>query len=104
MWEVTCWVSIHYSHAVSNVKAMPHSGHPQSTTPVEYQYLRIMARRKRDENAIELRNALLEATGTGMSIQTLRNRLHTNNLTARRPTQTPLLQPQHRGSRNRWAT
>ncbi|KAJ4451525.1 hypothetical protein ANN_02989 [Periplaneta americana] len=107
--EVSHWAVVHHSDVVrtceryrvtQNVQDMPCSG---STTAAEDRYLQIMAHRNREENTTELHNAFLEATGTALSTQTVRNRLHTDNLASRHPTRTSLLQPQHLGSRNRWA-
>ncbi|GFX56795.1 transposable element Tcb2 transposase [Trichonephila clavipes] len=55
------------------------------TTPNEDRYLVLMARRHRNINATLLQQHLCSATGTTVSTQIVRNRLHGVGLYARRP-------------------
>ncbi|GFU64686.1 transposable element Tcb2 transposase [Trichonephila clavipes] len=63
----------------------PGQGRRRATTPDEDRYLELMARRHRNKNAIHLQQHLRSATGTTVSTQTVRNRLHGVGLYARRP-------------------
>ncbi|GFY09487.1 transposable element Tcb2 transposase [Trichonephila clavipes] len=60
-------------------------GRRRATTPNEDRYLVLTARRHRNMNATLLQQHLRSATGTTVSIQTVRNRFHGVNLYARRP-------------------
>ncbi|GFX48971.1 transposable element Tcb2 transposase [Trichonephila clavipes] len=59
-------------------------GRRRATTPNENRYLVLTARRHRNKNAILLQQHLCSATGTTVSTQTVRNRLHGVGLYARR--------------------
>ncbi|GFV29282.1 transposable element Tcb2 transposase [Trichonephila clavipes] len=63
----------------------PGKGRRRATTPNEDRYLVLMARRHRNMNATLLQQHLRSATGTTVSTQTVRNRLHGVGLYARRP-------------------
>ncbi|GFS87517.1 transposable element Tcb2 transposase [Trichonephila clavipes] len=63
----------------------PGQGRKRATTPNEDRYLVLMARRHRNENAILLQYHLRSATGTTVSTKTVRNRLHSVGMYARRP-------------------
>ncbi|GFW74002.1 transposable element Tcb2 transposase [Trichonephila clavipes] len=63
----------------------PGQGRRWATTPNEDRYLVLTARRHRNINAILLQQHLRSATGTTVSTQTVRNRLHGVGLYARRP-------------------
>ncbi|GFV35169.1 transposable element Tcb2 transposase [Trichonephila clavipes] len=56
-----------------------------ATTPDEDRYLVLTARRHQNMNATLLQQHLRSATGTTVSTQTVRNRLHGVDLYARRP-------------------
>ncbi|GFT97578.1 transposable element Tcb2 transposase [Trichonephila clavipes] len=71
----------------------PGQGRRWETTPNEDRYLVLTARRHRNMNANLLQQHLHSATGTTVSTQTVRNRLHGVGLYARRPMR-------DRGSRN----
>ena len=60
-------------------------GRQRVTTLREDRFLVIQARRHRFRNATTLRNDLQNASGTRVSTQTVRNRLHDAGLRARRP-------------------
>ncbi|GFV35386.1 transposable element Tcb2 transposase [Trichonephila clavipes] len=64
-----------------------------ATTPNEDRYLVLTARRHRNMNATLLQQHLRSATGTTVSIQTFRNRLHGLGLYARRPMSRFSVQP-----------
>ena len=81
---------------------MPWSGRPRSTTPAEDRYLRITARRNPEDNATQLRHALLQATGRAVTTQTVRNRLLLDNSHPRKPLRVLPMTRLHRGTRYRW--
>ncbi|GFW88006.1 hypothetical protein TNCV_216781 [Trichonephila clavipes] len=61
------------------------AGRPRATTSSYDRYIQLTARRNRTENATQLQEQLLLATGRRVSSQTARNRLHEGGLYARRP-------------------
>ncbi|GFU26118.1 transposable element Tcb2 transposase [Trichonephila clavipes] len=63
----------------------PGQGRRRATTPNEDRYFMLMARRHRNMNAILLQQHLRSVTGTTVSTQTVRNRLHGVGLYAHRP-------------------
>ncbi|GFV66949.1 transposable element Tcb2 transposase [Trichonephila clavipes] len=71
----------------------PGQGRRRATTPNEDRFLLLTARRHRNMNATLLQQHLRSATGTTVSTQNVRNRLHGVGLYARRPLR-------DRGSRN----
>ncbi|GFX37532.1 transposable element Tcb2 transposase [Trichonephila clavipes] len=73
------------SEAWRVVGRRPGQGHRWATTPNEDRYLLLTARRHRNINATLLQQHLRSATGTTVSTQTVRNRLHGVGLYARRP-------------------
>ncbi|GFV80456.1 transposable element Tcb2 transposase [Trichonephila clavipes] len=83
-------------------------GRRRATTPNEDRYLVLTARRHRNKNAIHLQQHLRSATGTTVSTQTVRNRIHGVGLYARRPMSRFSVHPNNRrifiwrerGSRN----
>ncbi|GFV96564.1 transposable element Tcb2 transposase [Trichonephila clavipes] len=75
-----------------------------ATTPNEDRYLVLTARRHRNMNATLLQQHLRSATGTTVSTQTVRNRLHGVGLYARRPMVCVRLASRHRRDRREWAT
>ena len=79
----------------------PRTGRPRCTTPAQDRYLRTSALRSRVISGAELRARLLQ-TGTRVSIQTVRNRLHSAGLRARRPYVSVVLTPRHRQARLAW--
>ncbi|GFV07219.1 transposable element Tcb2 transposase [Trichonephila clavipes] len=86
----------------------PGQGRRRATTPNEDRYLVLTARRHRNMNATLLQQHLRSATGTTVSTQTVRNRLHGVGLYARRPMSRFSVHPNNRrifiwrdrGSRN----
>ncbi|GFT70593.1 transposable element Tcb2 transposase [Trichonephila clavipes] len=76
----------------------------RATTPNKDRYLVLTARRHRNINAILLQQHLRSATGTMVSTQTVRNRLHGVGLYARRPMVCVRLTSRHRRDRREWAT
>ncbi|GFS63812.1 transposable element Tcb2 transposase [Trichonephila clavipes] len=77
----------------------PGQGRRRATTPNEDRYLVLTARRHRNKNAIHLQQHLHSATGTTVSTQTVRNRLHGVGLYARRPLVCVRLTSRHRRDR-----
>ncbi|GFV56884.1 transposable element Tcb2 transposase [Trichonephila clavipes] len=82
----------------------PGQGCRWATTPNEDRYLVLTARRHRNMNAILLKQHLRSATGTTVSTQTVRNRLHGVGLYARRPMVCVRLTSRHRRDRREWVT
>ncbi|GFW88675.1 transposable element Tcb2 transposase [Trichonephila clavipes] len=74
----------------------PGQGRRLATTPNEDRFLVLTARRHRNMNATLLQQHLRSATGTTVSIQTVRNRLHGLGLYARRPMSRFSVQPENR--------
>ncbi|GFY18637.1 transposable element Tcb2 transposase [Trichonephila clavipes] len=81
----------------------PRQGRRRATTPNE-NYLVLMAWRYQNMNATLLQRHLRSATGTTVSTQTVRNRLHGVGLYARRPMVCARLTSRHRRDRREWAT
>ena len=79
------------------------SGRPRATTRNQDRYLVNSALRDRSLNATILRGMLRRATHTNISVQTVRRRLHEQNLHARRPAVRPRLTQAHRLRRLAWA-
>ncbi|GFW89947.1 transposable element Tcb2 transposase [Trichonephila clavipes] len=82
----------------------PGQGRRWATTPNEDRYLVLTARRHRNMNATLLQQHLRSATGTTVSTQTVRNRLHGVGLYARRPMVCVRLASMHRRDCREWAT
>ncbi|GFY14196.1 transposable element Tcb2 transposase [Trichonephila clavipes] len=77
----------------------PGQGRRLATTPNEDRHLVLTARRHRNMNATLLQQHLRSATGTTVSIQTVRNRLHGVGLYASRPLVCVRLTSRHRRDR-----
>lgn len=77
----------------------PGQGRPRATTAVQDRYLRTLSLRNRLSTARSLRNDFQMATGVRLCNQTVRNRLHSDSLRARRPATGPILTPDHRRRR-----
>ncbi|GFV78220.1 transposable element Tcb2 transposase [Trichonephila clavipes] len=77
----------------------PGQGRRRATTPNEDRYLVLTARRHRNMNSTHLQQHLRSATGTTVSIQTIRNRLHGVGMYARRPMVCVRLTSRHRRDR-----
>ncbi|GFU88773.1 transposable element Tcb2 transposase [Trichonephila clavipes] len=82
----------------------PGQGCRRATTPNEDRYLVLKAPRHRNMNATLLQQHLRSATGTTVSTQTVRNRLHGVGLYARRPMVCVRLTSRHRCDRREWTT
>ncbi|GFX93891.1 transposable element Tcb2 transposase [Trichonephila clavipes] len=74
----------------------PGQGRRWATTPNEDRYLVLTAPRHRNMNATLLQQHLRSATGTTVSTQTVRNRLHGVGLYLRRPMVCVRLTSRHR--------
>ncbi|GFX97189.1 transposable element Tcb2 transposase [Trichonephila clavipes] len=72
--------------------------------PNEDRYLVLTARRHRNMNASLLQQLLRSATGTTVSTQTIRNRLHDVGLYAHQPMVCVKLTSRHRRDRREWET
>ncbi|GFU53433.1 transposable element Tcb2 transposase [Trichonephila clavipes] len=70
---------------VGSADRRPGQGRRRATKPNEDRYLLLTARRHRNMNATLLQQHFRSATGTTVSTQTVRNRLHGVGLYARRP-------------------
>ena len=88
--------------ATGQYSARPRSGRPRATTRREDQYVVLSARRQRFVTARRLQTDLQTATGTRVSTQTVRNRLHQAGLQARRPAQRVPLNQRQRQTRLNW--
>ncbi|GFX88576.1 transposable element Tcb2 transposase [Trichonephila clavipes] len=82
----------------------PGQGRRRETTPNEDRYLVLTARRHRNMKATHLQQHLRSATGTTVSTQTVRNRLHGVSLYARKPMLCVRLTSRHRRDCREWAT
>ncbi|GFW61696.1 transposable element Tcb2 transposase [Trichonephila clavipes] len=82
----------------------PGQGRRWATTLNEDRYLVLTARRHRNMNATLFQQHLRSATGTTVSTQTVRNRLHGVGLYARRPLVCVRLTSRHRRNRRESAT
>ncbi|GFU77433.1 transposable element Tcb2 transposase [Trichonephila clavipes] len=82
----------------------PGQSRRRATTPNEDRHLVLTARRHRNMNATLLQQHLRSATGTTVSTQTVRNRLHGVGVYARRPMVCVRLTSRHRHERREWAT
>ncbi|GFV60097.1 transposable element Tcb2 transposase [Trichonephila clavipes] len=87
-----------------SVGRRPGQGRRRATTPNEDRYLVLTARRHRNMNATLLQQHLRSASGTMVSTQTVRNRLHSLGLYAHRPMVCVRLTSRHRPDRREWAT
>ena len=77
------------------------SGRTRSTSQAHDRFQRALALRSRSVSAEQLRKRLTR-TGTRVSVQTVRNRLHSAGLTARRPYAGVQLSQRHRQARLTW--
>ncbi|GFX56377.1 transposable element Tcb1 transposase [Trichonephila clavipes] len=78
-----------------NVSRCYSTGHPRVTTPNEYRYLAVPAKRNRRSTASDLSRQLSSATGTTVSRQTVYRRLGHIGLYARRPVRCVTLTTTH---------
>ncbi|GFX37669.1 transposable element Tcb1 transposase [Trichonephila clavipes] len=102
-WRVVGRVWNHFLETGSAGRR-PGQGRRRKTTPNEDRYLVLTARRHRNMNATLLQQHLRSATGTTVSTQTVRNRLHSVGLYARRSMVCVILTSRHRRNRSEWAT
>ncbi|GFU50796.1 transposable element Tcb2 transposase [Trichonephila clavipes] len=82
----------------------PGQGRRRATTPNEDRYLVLTAPRHRNMNATLLQQHLRSATGTTVSTQNVRKRLHGVGLYPRRPMVWVRLTSRHCRDRREWAT
>ncbi|GFV74436.1 transposable element Tcb2 transposase [Trichonephila clavipes] len=102
--EVEDWRDLNLFLETGSSGRRPEQGRRRATTPNEDRYLVLTARRHRNKNAILLQQHLRSATGTTVSTQTVRNRLHGVCLYARRPMVCVRLTLRHHHDRRKWAT
>lgn len=81
----------------------PRSGAPRKTDNTDDKFLRICALRHRSVTATQLQACLRDVRGTIVSRQTIRSRLHSFGLHARRPLRVTPLTQKHRSERLKWA-
>lgn len=86
-----------------SVARRPGSGRIRATTRQEDRYIRITARRERTVTARALQTQLRQSTGTQVSDQTIRNRLHEDGQRSRVRAIRPKLTAAHRAARLRYA-
>ena len=79
-------------------------GRPRKTTVRQDRFIVTTSRRNRFMSAPKVANELHRASGVRMSAQSVRNRLRTANLRARRPLVAVPLTQRHRQTRVAWAT
>lgn len=84
----------------------PRSGRRRCTTPAEDRHIRLQALRERSvpANRIQANIHRQRRNGQqGVSVQTIRNRLHDQGLRSRKPAMKPKLTVRHKLARIRWA-
>ncbi|GFU67057.1 transposable element Tcb2 transposase [Trichonephila clavipes] len=99
----TCWIWNRFLETGSAGRR-PGQGRRRATTSNEDRYLVLTARRHRNMNATLLQQHLRSATGTTVSTQTVRNRLHGVALYDHRPMVCVRLTSRHHHDRRVWAT
>ena len=85
-----------------DVAEKPRKGHPRVTTPSQDRYIKILARRNRRITARAIVNQIKTSSGTVISVQTVRNRLHKVGMYSRRPIICVPLSLAHRAKRREW--
>jgi transposase len=85
------------------VQRCPYPQRQRSTTPREDRLLTRWALQERRISARALQNRLVASTGTRISDQTVRNRLHATQFRARKQAKVPRLTPVHRRNRRNFA-
>ncbi|GFX25176.1 HTH_Tnp_Tc3_2 domain-containing protein [Trichonephila clavipes] len=78
------------------------SSRPRGTTPADYRYIFLQARRNRRQTAGEIARHTTQATGRPISRFTVARRLHGGGLFARRPVRCVPLTPAHQRRRSLW--
>lgn len=86
-----------------NINYRRRGGSERKTTAAQDRLLNRTIRRNRTSTASQVNHVLRNETGVHISNQTVRRRLHESGLRARRRAACPLLKPQHRITRLRWA-
>ncbi|GFS83489.1 transposable element Tcb2 transposase [Trichonephila clavipes] len=104
-WSVTKWdfQDLEPFLETGSAGRRPGQGRRRATMPNEDRNLVLMARTPKYD-AILLQQHLRSASGTTVSTQTVRNRLHGVSLYARRPMVYVRLTSRHRRDRREWAT
>ena len=86
-----------------SVEERTKSGHLRKTSAVDDRYIVTMSQRQRFDGARTLNQQFLHATGITICEQTFRNRLHDNQIHARRPAVRLPLTRDHRTARLQFA-
>ena len=89
-----------------DVKDRVRSGRPRITTAVEDRRIRLLSLRSRDKPATVIRDEIRVDRANprqGLSVQTVRNRLHNSGLRSRKTAMKPLLNDGHKQARLTWA-
>ncbi|GFW97767.1 transposable element Tcb2 transposase [Trichonephila clavipes] len=101
--RVVGWIWNRFLETGSAVRR-PEQGRRRATMPNEDRYLVLTARRHQNMNATLLQKHLRSASGTTVSTQTIRNRLHGLGLYAHRPLVCVRLTSRHRRDHREWTT
>ena len=78
-------------------------GRTRATSAADDRYLLVQSLRERTLSAPKLRQRLRHVRGVNVSVQTIRNRLNSHGLSARRPVKGTPLTPRHRRVRQQWS-
>lgn len=89
-------------HETGGVGRRRGTGRPRVTTHREDRYVTGYVRRNRRITVPALRSHFLRTYRRPISISTIRRRLHSDNLRARRPLRVPRLLPRHKAARLHW--
>lgn len=89
--------------ATGSVRDMPRSGRPEVLTPADNRFVHLSSLRNRFRPATSIANELNRMNNTNVTPQTVRNRLRSQGMNARRPSIQIPLTPQHRRARSQWA-
>ena len=89
-------------HLKGSTSERPKSGQPRVTTPRDDRHIRVMHLRDRFRTATDTVSEILGRAGRRISAYTVRNRLRSYLLHARRPYRGPLLTDARRQARREW--
>ena len=78
-------------------------GRTRASSAANDRYLLVQSLRERTLHASKLRQRLRHVRGVNVSIQTIRNRLNSRGLSARRPVKATPLTPRHPRVRQQWS-
>ena len=89
-------------HLTENTSDRPRIGQPPFTTPCDDRHIRVMHLRDRFRTATDTASEILGRAGRRISAYTVKNRLRSYLLHARRPYRGPLLTDARRQARREW--